>query len=519
MTFLARLRAPLLPARLFPLLVAVLCLAWSVYGAQTKPSGDPLGRENPRSAVTNFLEACHSDDYQRASQYLDLRQLATKTRAQKGAQLAQKLEAILNSDSQFDILRVSQQPQGNLADQNNPAIEQVAVVVQNDRSFPIDLERVELQANQQVWLFSAPTVAEIPELTVNTATSAIEAHLPHFLVRTMLLETPIWKWFGLLALAIVVFLAFRFAAHLLTLLATHFQGGARDSRHWVWVDAILDPAIVFCALVVFRIAEGFLDPSALSRLYIGRFMLFVLTASVAWGLVNLVDVFVNRLDRLLNSRQRIVSQSLVYLGRRFFKVLIVCFAAITILSNWGYDMTTILAGLGVGGIAVALAAQSTIANVFGGVSVIGDSPVTVGDFGKFGDVIGTVEDIGMRSTRIRTLNRTVVSVPNSSFAGINLENYSLRDKILFNPTLQFKRATPKEKIRRGISAIQEALSRNKMIELGPSPVRISGLTAGAFIIEIFAYVRTADINEFYKIEAELFLIIDDVLISAGVEVA
>src|SRR5581483_8517998 len=190
MTFLARLRAPLLPARLFSLLVAVLCLAWYVYGAQTKPSGDPLGRETPRSAVKNFLKTCHSDDYQRASQYLDLRQLATKTRAQKGAQLAQNLEAILNSDSQFDILRVSQQPQGNLADQNNPAIEQVAVVVQNDRSFPIDLERVELQANQQVWLFSAPTVAEIPELTVNTATSAIEAHLPHFLVRTMLLETP-----------------------------------------------------------------------------------------------------------------------------------------------------------------------------------------------------------------------------------------------------------------------------------------------------------------------------------------
>jgi MscS family membrane protein len=199
--------------------------------------------------------------------------------------------------------------------------------------------------------------------------------------------------------------------------------------------------------------------------------------------------------------------------------VIVCFAAITILSNWGYDMTTILAGLGVGGIAVALAAQSTIANVFGGVSVIGDSPVTVGDFGKFGDVIGTVEDIGMRSTRIRTLSRTVVSVPNSSFAGINLENYSLRDKILFNPTLQIKRAAPKEKIRRGISAIQEALSRNKMVELGPNPVRITSFTAASFAIEIFAYVRTEDINEFYKIEAELFLTIDDVLISAGVELA
>jgi small-conductance mechanosensitive channel len=117
------------------------------------------------------------------------------------------------------------------------------------------------------------------------------------------------------------------------------------------------------------------------------------------------------------------------------------------------------------------------------------------------------------------LNRTIVSVPNSSFAAINLENYSLRDKILFNPTLQFKRATPKEQIRRAISSIQDALSKNKMIELGPTPVRISALTAASFAIEIFAYVRTADINVFYKIQAELFLTIDDVLTGSGVEVA
>ena len=94
------------------------------------------------------------------------------------------------------------------------------------------------------------------------------------------------------------------------------------------------------------------------------------------------------------------------------------------LSNWGYNTATLVAGLGVGGIAVALAArEQTIANVFGGVSIIGDRPVGIGEFGKFGDFVGrTVEDIGMRSTRIRTLNRTVVSVPNSSFAGYNLKN-------------------------------------------------------------------------------------------------
>ena len=504
-------------------LAVVLFLAGAIgvfAAAPAKPPGDPLGRDNPRSAVTNFLEACHANQYQRAAQYLDLRQRPAKTRAEEGLQLARQLEAILNSASRFDVMRLSQDPEGSQPDQSNPAMEHVTTISRNGHSFAIDLEQVQLQLNQQVWLFSAQTVSEIPGLTPNTAESAIEAHLPQVLVTIKFLDTPVWKLFALLVLALLVFVVFRLAARLLTLILVRLEGEAsRRHPRWLWLQAVLDPIVVFCAVVVFRVAEEFIDPSALARLYVGRFLLLVLTASVAWGLVNLTDVFMGRLDRVLNTKQRIVSQSLIYLGRRFFKILIVCFAAVTILSNWGYDMTTILAGLGVGGIAVALAAQSTIANVFGGVSVIGDAPVTVGDFGNFGGVIGTVDDIGMRSTRIRTLNRTIVSIPNASFAGINLENYSLRDKILFNPTLQIKRATPKDQIRRAMSGIQDALSKNNTVQLGPTPVRISGFNATSFAIEIFAYVLTADIDEYYKIQAELFLTLDDVLAGTGVEMA
>jgi MscS family membrane protein len=180
-------------------------------------------------------------------------------------------------------------------------------------------------------------------------------------------------------------------------------------------------------------------------------------------------------------------------------------------------MNTIIAGLGVSGIAIALAAQSTIANVFGGVSVIGDHPVMVGDFGKFGDLVGTVEDIGMRSTRIRTLNRTVVSVPNNSFSAMNLENYSLRDKMLFNPTLQIKRATPQDQIRHCMAALSEMLSKNQSVQIGSSPIRISSLASASFALEIFAYVLTDDIDEYYKVEADLFLAINDVVATAGIE--
>lgn len=513
MITLARLRASLR----FTILFNVVFLASGFPAAPAKPPGDPLGRENPRSAVTNFLKACQANQFQRASQYLDLRNIPARIRPQRGVELAKDLEAILNSDAQFDPLRITQRAEGSQADPNDPNSELIGSISRDGRMVPLTLEHIQLSPTEQVWLFSAQTVSEIPSLTPTVTQSAIESRLPAFLVKNLLLDTPIWKWLALIAVALIVIVIFRLAAHVLALVAGKLRIRSMDPRRWSWIAAILDPAIVFSAVLVFRVVEGFLDPAALSRLYINRFLLLVVVASFAWGFVNLVDVFMNRLDRILNSKQRIVSQSLIYLGRRFFKLLIVCFAAITILSNWGYDMTTILAGLGVGGIAVALAAQSTIANVFGGVSVIGDAPVTVGDFGNFGGVIGTVDDIGMRSTRIRTLNRTIVSIPNASFAGINLENYSVRDKILFNPTLQIKRATPKDKIRQAMGGIQDALGKNKMVQLGPTPVRLSSLSTASFAMEIFAYVLTPDINEFYKIQAELFMTIDDVLTGAGVD--
>jgi MscS family membrane protein len=300
-------------------------------------------------------------------------------------------------------------------------------------------------------------------------------------------------------------------------LVERFAPRLGSSSRWIWVESVLQPWLVFLSAMMFGLAEQFIDPSALSRLYIGRGILLVVVWSFSWCLINLVDVFLSRIDSLLDPRQRVVSHSLIYLGRRLSKFAILVVAIIIVLDNWGYNMTTMIAGLGVGGIAVALAAQSTIANVFGGVSVIGDRPVMVGDFGNFGGVMGTVEDIGMRSTRVRTLNRTLMSIPNASFAGMNLENYASRDKILFNPTLQIRRGTPKDKIRQLMNALEDMLKGNKSIETGRAPVRLGGLTAASFALEIFAYTLTSDIDEFYKIEADLFLKIDDALAASGVE--
>jgi len=245
----------------------------------------------------------------------------------------------------------------------------------------------------------------------------------------------------------------------------------------------------------------------------------LLVCSFAWCLMRLVDLFLSRMEAKLDAGRQFSSRSMLRLGRRTANATIVVLGILLVLSNWGYNTATLVAGLGVGGIAIALAAQQTIANVFGGVSIIGDHPVRIGEFGKFGDLIGTVEDIGMRSTRIRTLNRTLVSVPNTAFAGYNLENYSSRDKILFNPTLSIKRTTPEEQVHGLVESLTQMLAANELVESGPTPVRVTGIAAAALNVEMFCYVLTPDINRFYAIQGDLLLAINRALQQANIELA
>jgi len=490
-------------------------LIWSQNAAQTK-SADALERTTPRSAVTAFLEACAGQNYARAAQYLDLRNAPEPVRKAEGPNLAKQLEATLNSDSRFDVLRLSDKAEGNLADDPNPQLEHVTTITRNVGKFAIDLEQV-TESGSPVWLFSPATVAAIPKLATTNTPSSLEQRLPNVLVATTLLETPLWKWIALIALAVLILFLLRVVGQFLVYLVARSAPQLASSHRWLWVQAVVNPGLVFLSAIAFVLGEQFIDPSALSRLYIGRALLLVVVFAFSWCLINLVDLFLARIDAFLDPRQRVVSHSLIHLGRRTAKFSICVIALIIVLDNWGYNMTTMIAGLGVGGIAVALAAQSTIANVFGGVSVIGDRPVLLGDFGNFGGILGTVEDIGMRSTRVRTLNRTLMSIPNASFAGMNLENYAARDKILFNPTMQIKRGTPKEKIRQAMKELEELLKADRRLEVGPTPIRLSNLTAASFALEIFAYALTSDINEFYKTEADLFLKIDDALSANGVE--
>jgi MscS family membrane protein len=190
---------------------------------------------------------------------------------------------------------------------------------------------------------------------------------------------------------------------------------------------------------------------------------------------------------------------------RVIRILIFLVAALLILASWGYNTNAILAGLGVGGLAVALAAQKTIENLFGAVALVSDRPVLVGDFCQFGTQTGTVEDIGLRSTRIRTNDRTLVTIPNSSFSTMTIENFSRRDQIWFHPTLRLRRDTSSDKVREMITAITHILGSTPLVQLAEVPIRFTKITDYSLDLEIFAYVATPNFDEYLKVQTVLLL--------------
>ena len=159
-------------------------------------------------------------------------------------------------------------------------------------------------------------------------------------------------------------------------------------------------------------------------------------------------------------------------GRRGVDILIVFVALVVTLRHFGIDPTPALAGLGVGGIAVALAAQKTLENVIAGASLIFDQAVRVGDFLKMGEIEGTVDHIGLRSTRIRTLDRTVVSVPNSQIANASLETISARDKFWFHPVVGLRYETTPDQLHAVVDGIRQLLLEQASIDprIGARPV-------------------------------------------------
>jgi MscS family membrane protein len=203
------------------------------------------------------------------------------------------------------------------------------------------------------------------------------------------------------------------------------------------------------------------------------------------------------------------------LGQRLITAFLLVAAVLATLGILGFNLTTVLAGLGIGGIAIAFAAQKTLENLFGGVSVLADEVIRVGDYCRFGDRTGTVEDISLRSTRVRTDGRTELSIPNGALATMNIENFTRRDKILFNPVLAIRFDTSGDQLRYLLAEVRRMLYEHPKVETDSASIRFANFDNSSLRLETFAYVLTRDANEFNAIREDLLLRIMDIVEKSG----
>ena len=477
-----------------PKLLAALLFAVVLRAQTSAPEvKDPLGRTTPQQSIFNFLEACHARDYARATYYLDLGRLSAGDRAKVGPDLAVQLEDLLD-DTTFDIATLSRDPEGDLSDLS-PNIDKLASFAVNGQTIVLQLEREEPRPGNRIWVVSASSVALIPKAHQAVAETPFEKKLPQVLVTFEILDTPVWRWIALTIAAVALWFIGGFLARALVRLL-------KPMAHAAGFGGPLRFALLAAGL---RMAMEFASPATLSRTFIERGLGLILALTAAWAGAVALDLIAERWRSRLDPRMQAVSYSVLPLGRQVLKLAVFLIAILAVLNAWGYNTNAILAGVGVGGIAVALAAQKTIEDLFGGVSVISDRPVLVGDVCRFGDRTGTVMHIGLRSTRIRTPDRTVVSIPNAQFATMTLENISGRDKIWFHPTLNLRRDTTSEQLSRVLASLREILASHPKVETGPIPVRFIGVGAYSLDVEVNAYVKTADFDEFLAVQQELLL--------------
>jgi MscS family membrane protein len=498
--------------------IAVLLLP-CVWLMEAQTNHDPLNRDTPQSSVFSFLEACRSKDYARAWRYLDLRSLADDKRASEGPKLAQQLQQVLDRDPRFDVASLSTSADGEPDDRLPGNRDLVDTFNVGGKPQQLLLERTTLRSGLQVWLFAPDSIGLIPKLATTSSSSPIEQFLPPQLVNWKVMDTPLWRFIAMIALALLLAAASRWISRLAVYLADTLVKRTRLKINDKILHSFTAPFQLILPVAMFRGAIPAQGLSALLRLAAERICEFLLITGSAWLCMRIVDAFITGLYAVLVARKSSVPYSTLSLSSRILKVAILVFALTALIGDWGYNTSTILAGLGVGGIAIALAAQKTIENLFGGVAVISDRAVKVGDFCKFGSGAGTVEDIGLRSTRIRTVNRTLVTVPNGAFSAMTLENLSLADKTLFHITLNLLRDTTPEQVRAVLESVGRTLKGHPKIEAGALPVRFIGVGSYSLDLEVFVYVLTTDGDEFLKIQQELLLTLLDEVAAAGTALA
>jgi MscS family membrane protein len=477
------------------------------------PASTEIAKESPRAAVSDYLALCRDGRYGEAARYLSL----DEAEKERGPDLARRLKAVLDRNLWVDLDELSPDPEGNVSDGLPAGVDEIGKIPWRGNPLPVRLARSEEGSAR--WVFTPETVSRVDRWYAGLGDRWLRERLPDFMFRPASLGLAWWQWAALPVLLLLSWVVGRFLGWLTIRSLTRIVARTRMS----WDDALIQhvgaPVVLAWTIAAVRFSLGGLDlyPPAQAR---AEELLGALTfAALFWALWRGIGVTGEAMRSAVWAVGSAAAQSALSIGVRLARVAVLVLGAVAALTRLGYPVAGLLAGLGLGGLAFALAAQKTVENLFGSVSLAIDAPFRVGDFVKVDDFVGTIEVLGLRSTRIRTLDRTLVTIPNGRLAEMRLESYSARDRMRLACTIGLVYETSASQMRQVLEGLEATLRSHPLIWPDAVVVRFKEFAASSLDIEIMAWFTTDNWAEFQLIRQEVLLRFMEVVEGAGTSFA
>lgn len=470
--------------------------------------------DSPQAAVRGFLEAADAGRWGDATRFLSL---SDGERA-RGPELAERLKGVIDSHRVIDPETISGNPEGRTDDNLPVGRDQVAVVPIDGRNEPMRMVRVSTETGPE-WHFSTATVSRIDAWYESLPDRGLREFFHDngldFMLRAGPFEIRWWQWIALPVLLLVSWGIGR----LIRAVASPIVGRLAARTSTTWDDRLLEsigpPLTLAFALLVFAMGAVALQLNRSGFEHTGALLRAGFAFTLFWGLWRSTGVIVAFMMGRPWAAANPSALHLLTIGANVLRGLFAGLGLISIIAALGYPVGTVLAGLGIGGLALAFGAQKTVENIFGSIALAIDQPIRVGDFVRVQDFVGTVEDVGLRSTRFRTLDRTIVSIPNGQLADQRLESFQVRDRMRLATTIGVTYDTTQAQMQQILEGFERVLRAHPKIWPDAMVVRFGAFGASSLDIEIMAWFEVPTWADFQLCRQQVLLEFMGVVEAAG----
>jgi MscS family membrane protein len=476
---------------------------------RTDIPADEFDRGTPMRSGEGFMSTLDAGDYEKGAEYLDLRNLRGEASELTGAQLARRLFVVFNRATWIDVDQLVDEPAGRSNDNLPNYRDSIGVVMDEETEHRLLMQKVPRGDGVFIWKISNATVSLIPELYDTYGYPKPVEDMRRKLPDVTVLGFELFKWVIALGIGAMAYASVFFVA----LIIRRVLGNPDKPSHRRVFRFLVLPMGVWVVVIAMNNAATWLGRGVTAETLerISPLPILITIWAMFAGINLIRDLYSDRLVKKDKQGAAVLLRPI----SNAVKSLLAVGAVLMYLDNLGINITTVLAGLGVGGIAVALALQKPMEDVFGAVTLYSQQPIRVGDFCRIGNETGTIEEIGLRTSRVRTLADTLIAIPNSRLASEPIDNISARKKILFRPILRLRYDTTPEQVQQVLDGVRELLTSHERVLQKGLRVRFKEIASDALLVEVFVYLNTTNWEVYLELAEELNMKFLGVVTAAG----